>query len=156
MNTNPLALVLAIGAALCLGPVGCEKKPEKKAATDTHAGHDHGDHADDHHDHDHEISLGKLAASGYEVEALVAESVKAGAEAHVTVKVTGGADRVVAVRAWVGKADGSGSVKAKAETEEHGYHAHVEVPGTLGADDKLWIELETEKQATVAVAFDLK
>lgn len=167
MTTDMMKLVPALVAALALGLVACDKKGDGAKATPaaggnttgTHDDHDHDDHDHDHegddHDHEGEKSLGAVVAGGYEVEALVAGEVKAGEEAHVTVKVEGGEGTVAAVRVWVGAEDAAGSIKAKGETEEHGYHAHVEVPTNLSATDRLWVELEKEDGATVAVSFAL-
>jgi hypothetical protein len=162
MKTSLIPVLLAAGS---LAILGCDNKPPANTAKPTGGGtHTHADgtkHDDDHADHDHDdhdavVSLGKLTASGYEVEALSGGEVKAGNELHVTVKVTGGASKVVAVRVWAGVEDAAGSTKAKADVEEAGWHAHVEVPSPIPAGNKLWVEIENEKHEAVKFSFPFK
>ncbi len=145
---------------VALGVAGCEKKPAPVTPPKSD-GHTHADgtkHADDakHDDHDTVASLGKVTASGYDVEALCGGEVKAGNELHVTVKIGGGASKVVAVRVWVGVEDAAGSTKSKAEAEEAGHHAHADVPDPVPAGSKLWVEFENEKHETIKVSFPFK
>ena len=80
---------------------------------------------------------------------------KAGAEGSFDCTIKSDTAKVVAVRMWVGTQDAKGSVKAKAAVEGDGWHAHVEVPATLTAESKFWVEVETDKGTRSLAGFGL-
>lgn len=156
-----LVAPLAAAAAL-LALAACDKKPPAaasgkpdKPADHTHApgdGHDHG------HDHGHgpATPLGEQTAGGFTVKAVREGDVKPGGEGTFDIAVSGGAGKPAAVRLWIGTKDAAGSVKAKAEPEGEGWHAHVEVPNPLPPGAKLWVEVEAASGEKAVVEFDLK
>lgn len=106
-----------------------------------HGGHDHGHKPGDDDDDNGGRLLGTVILGDNTVEVLLLEEVKAGEEGHLDVTVTG--DAPAAVRAWVGVADATGSIKALLEKEsETGYHGHLELPDPLPDGSQLWIEVE--------------
>lgn len=160
--TRSFSLVVCGVAGLCLlSASGCEKKPPTGSGTKHD---DHGHSHDDGHDHDHgddhghgaAVALGEQTVGGYTVTAIREGEARPGAEASFNVKITGGASKPAAVRVWIGLQDGKGSMKAKADAEKDGWHAHAEVPSPIPVGGKLWIEIEPEKGETVVAGFDLK
>ncbi len=127
-------------------------KPVGTAKTGDDHGHDHGDG----HDHGATTDLGEQTAGGLVVWASRDGEVKAGGEASIDAKISGGTAKVIAVRFWIGTEDAKGSVKAKAELEHESWHSHVEAPSPLPAGAKLWIEVEAEGGAKTTLGFDLK
>jgi hypothetical protein len=113
------------------------------------------DHAHDDHGHGEEASLGSVTIAGFTVKVTQQGKVEAGKDAAFAFDVSG-ADKPSAVRAWIGTQDGAGSTKAKADAEEHGFHAHVEAPKPLPAGSKLWIEIEDSKGVKTSGSVDLK
>jgi hypothetical protein len=159
-----LALPLAASTLLALGLAACDKSPSKPAPTSAGSpadkGHAHapGDGHDDHdHDHAHgpEVALGQHSAGGFSIAAVREGELKPSSDAPVDVTFTGGSDSITAVRLWIGAEDAKGSLKAKAEPEGKGWHAHVETPASFDGA-KLWVEFETDKGAKAVVGFDLK
>lgn len=157
MNRSTSVLATGLFALTVALTGGCEKKeeaaPAPKPAADAHR-HDHGsgakhdhdhDHAHDDHGHGEEQELGSVTIGGFTVKVVQQGKVEAGKEAAFEFDVSGGEGKPAAVRAWIGAQDGAGSVKAKADLEEHGFHGHVEAPAPLPADAKLWIEIEDSK-----------
>jgi hypothetical protein len=137
-------------------------------------GHDHadGDHEHDHagdgkpasgdahaHDHEHDhanlVALGESPAGRHVVTLALDGTVKAGAETgfDVAVKSADGAPRVAAIRVWIGTEDGAGSLRAKAEVEGTGWHAHVEAPDPVPAGSRVWVEIEEDGGARVRTSF---
>lgn len=169
-----LTTLSLIGVVFPLG--GCEKKSEPtKPATGeasstkpagSHDGHDHGDGHEhgDGHDHDHDdghdhgatTQLGEQSAGGFTIKASRDGEIVAGKDAAIDTWVTGGTDKVVAVRFWVGTQDAKGSVKAKAELEKDNWHTHAEIPSPLPAGSRLWVEVVTDKGEKHVAGFDLK
>jgi hypothetical protein len=155
-----IAVSLAVGCSLVA--LGCEKK--QQAAHSGNNSHDHDDHehaSGDSHDHDHEnhgpvTDLGEQTSGGLVVKASRSGDVKAGAEATFDVVITGESAKPAAVRVWVGTQDAKGSIKAKAEAEDGGWHAHAEVPNPMPSDAMFWVEIETDKGERVQVSFALK
>lgn len=150
-------------SALLLASAGCEKAPEAPrpapAASAAQKPHDHTSGDGHMHDHDHDhgpmTDLGEQTAGGLTVKASRAAEIKPGAEAIVDIAVTG-ASKIAAVRLWVGTQDAKGSMRAKADREKDGWHAHAEVPNPLPPGSKLWIEVDPEVGEKVVVGFDLK
>lgn len=100
-----------------------------------------GDHGD--HGHGEGGALGTATIGAWTVT--VSGEVKAGAEAHLDIKLSGSTSKASAVRFWVGAQDGKGAMKGKAEGSGPEYHAHVDVPSPIPAGAKLWIEIEDAK-----------
>jgi hypothetical protein len=109
------------------------------------------------------IALGEGVAGPFRVEASRDEGeVVAGGEVPIDVWVrdaAGKPGKVDAVRFWIGAADGTGSVKARAEIEDKDeperFHTHAEAPDPLAADARLHVEIEAGGVAHVA-SFDLR
>jgi len=164
MNATNLSIGLIV---IALALPGCEKPsspppaaPHSHAPGDDHAhgdGHDHAgdaakpapkadghEHADGH-GHGPEVKLGEQVVDGLTIAAVREGEAKAGAEGSFDCTIKSDAAKVVAVRMWVGTQDAKGAVKAKADKEGEGWHAHVELPAALTAESKLWIEVETDK-----------
>lgn len=130
----PLAL-----AACDQKPAAAPTPPAAPAAAHTHAGEAHGE----------EVALGAKKTGALEVSAVIGKGWEKAGEAHLEVKVTGGA--APAVRAWIGAKDKAGAVVAKLGAEEDHFHGHVEVAAPPAAGAQLWVEVEGAE----AVAFDL-
>lgn len=139
------------------------KDGHSHASGDAHGDHDHDhDHAaggemhgDDHH-HGPTTALGEKDAGAFKVRASRDGEIKAGSDAPIDVWVTGGTEKVSAVRFWIGVESAKGSVKARAELEKDNWHTHADVPSPLPAGSALWVEIETDKGSKVLVSFDLK
>jgi len=116
-----------------------------------HGHGEHGDHAHHkgsetgHDDHAHAGQAHELAsvAIGEASYALTLfGAVEAGGELSVNAQRSGG-NAPSAVRAWVGVADGRGSMKARLDAEtERRFHGHLAVPAELDEDAALWIEVQ--------------
>jgi hypothetical protein len=169
---------------------GCDSKtapanPPKPAGGAAQSdGHDHKHAEGDDHDHDHDhakegdkahgdekghaheheegpmADLGSASGGGWTVQASRSATVAAGKETVVDLSISGGKDKIRAVRVWFGTQDGAGSMKSKAELEDprdaEAWHTHAEVPNPLPAGAKLWVELELENGTKSAVSFELK
>ena len=127
-------------------------KPSASKSADSHAGHDHGDD----HDHGPVTQLGEQTAGGFTIVASRDGSLTPGKDAPIDARVTSTTAKVAAVRFWIGTQDAKGSLKAKALLEKDAWHTHVEVPATLAADSKLWVEVESDKGEKTVVGFALK
>lgn len=174
---NALALVTV--AMVCVAAVGgCEKKgeqappagtgtktpgntpPPAKPSVEHHDGDGH-DHSADGHEHGDgqghgpEQPLGEQSVGSWKVKVTLEGTLKAGAEVALDVEVSG-ASRPAVVRAWIGAEDAKGSMKAKAESEKEGWHAHVEAPNPMPERSKVWVELENEKGEKSSAGFDVK
>ena len=99
--------------------------------------------------------LGSKTSGVYTVKATQVGAIKPGAESVFELAITGGNAKPSAVRAWVGTEAGEGSAKSRAHIEGNDYDVHVDLPATLPAGSKLWVELETFSGKTTA-SFDLK
>lgn len=145
---------IALAAAAVVALSACERQPSPAPAggSGSHAhddghdhDHDHADHADDGHAHEGEhgdgAALGAVEAGGFTVTVRLAGELTPGEEVSVDIEIVGPGEPG-ALRVWVGREDGRGSMKARAEREGHGYHAHVEVPEPLPEGSRLWIEVE--------------
>ena len=95
-------------------------------------------------DHAEPSLLGTVTVKAYEFTVRQEGKVEAGKEATfgLVLKKEDGAADPTAVRTWVGKEDGKGSVKAKTHTHGKAMEAHVDVPDPIPAGSKLWIEVE--------------
>lgn len=162
-----MSLVAAAACAMVVPMIGCEKKaeqvPAKPAAGDGHDhkpgdGHDHkpGDDHDQGDDHGPKKELGSQTAAGMTVAAVQSGDVVAGGMGTFDVTVSGGTGKPAAVRMWIGAEDAKGSVKAKAEEEGSGWHAHVEVAKPIAPGSRLWVEIEATSGQKHVVGFDYK
>jgi len=161
------AWLACVSAALLAA--GCSRAPDSHGETPTpttahhddhdHDGHDHGHdhHGDDQgsgHGHGDAVELGTVTIGSLTVVASREGDVVAGESVPVDASITGG--EVEVVRFWIGSEDGRGSLKAKADREEGGWHTHVEVPDPLPADARLWIELERSGGERSLASLDLR
>lgn len=169
MKLVSASLSAILVASISLLPA-CDKKepaptpPKTTDKHDSHDGHDHGPggaHADEHASM---IDLGTAAIGAFEVKASRdSGAIVAGKDAAIDAVVkpaAGAADKIAAVRFWIGTEDAKGSVKARADIEDpkhpDHWHTHAEVPSPLPAGSKVWIEIETDKGVRSAAGFDLK
>jgi hypothetical protein len=137
-----MKLVIAIVALAAMCACGCAQEK---------AEHKHG--------HGHEGArqeLGTTESAGMKLSAVQVGKVEAGKEGVFEVSLPKDAKAPKAVRLWVGNAAGNGSAKAKAENDGEDWEAHVEVPGTLAADAKLWVEVQPDSGSRAKVSFELK
>ena len=134
-------------------------------------GHSHGvaagdqgkpDEKEGHGGHGAAVPLGDATAGPFKVAASRDEgALKAGGDAAVDAVVNAGpgAPAIMAVRAWIGSADGKGALKAKLPVEDaakpNHFHAHIGVPDPLAADHRLHVEIEVAGAKHFA-SFDLK
>ena len=135
---------------------GTGGSPPATAAT---GGESKSAHKHDHdHDHDHDKDghhggprheLGKQTVAGNAVSVTqIGDAVVAGKAVTFEIKVSpeaaGSAAKPKAVRAWVGNEKAEGSLKGNAPWREKFYDADLEVPATLPAGSKLWVEVEND------------
>ena len=111
---------------------------------DDHEGHDHGDHdGHDHggHDHGEEHALGAIKIGEHNFSVTQHGAITGQSEAVLTITYTGSA--APELRAWIGKADGRGSVKAKLSFDKANkhYHGHLEVPASLSDDAAIYLSV---------------
>lgn len=171
MQTSTPSLLLIV---LALALPGCEKPsspppaaPHSHAPGDDHShddGHEHAApakpaadghaHADGH-GHGPEAKLGEQTVDGLTIAAVREGEAKPGTEASFDCTITSQTVKIVAVRMWVGTQDAKGSMKAKAAMEDGHWHAHVEIPATLTAESKFWVEVETDKGTRSLAGFGL-
>jgi hypothetical protein len=104
--------------------------------------------------HGKPLPLGTATAGPFQLVATRDDvPFKAGGEAPIDVRITttDAAQKVSAVRFWIGAADAKGSVKAKADVEDpkepDRFHTHVEIPDPLPAGARLYVEIETSAGA---------
>ena len=168
MNRISVTMFVVLGAIL----VGCEKKSETPSGSGTTepaktpakpeaarpaatpaapAGGHHGA----------VIELGNATIGAFTVRASRDQGeINAGGDAPIDVWLTGGTQKVIGVRFWIGTQDAKGSVKAKADIEDpkepNRWHTHAEVPNPLPPGSKLWVEVATEGGQKTSGSFDLK
>jgi hypothetical protein len=157
-SSSRIATLACAVTALLLG---CSKEsPEAKDAgkssvtTPPVAGGQHGVKV---------VDLGAGAAGPFKLTATRDIGVvEAGGEVPIDVRVAtdDAANKVGAVRFWIGDASGVGSVKALAAIEDpkepDRWHTHAEAPKTLVADAKLFVEVEDGAGAKHVASFELK
>jgi hypothetical protein len=114
--------------------------------------HDHEDGDHDEHDHGDRVDLGKASAGSFAVTLAIFGEIEAGHEGVLDIDIEG--DPAV-VRAWVGVESGKGSLKAKVDGEDGGYHGHIEVPATLPEGSAIWIEVEDADGNKERVSFQI-
>lgn len=143
-----LSLALGVAAAGCKDEKTTTPTPNPAPAPapapkegDAHSGPKH--------------ELGSQQAGAYTVKAVQFGAIKPGAEAVFEMEISGGTGKPSAVRVWVGTEAGEGSAKSKASVEGDDYDAHVDLPATLPAGSKLWVEVDTGG-TKAATSFALK
>lgn len=93
------------------------------------------------HEHADEKTLGEVTLNGAAFTVLLAGHVKAGEEVEIILKPKGAAPKGT-VRGWIGIESAKGSAKGKAHDHDGELCIHAEVPETIPADAKVWVELE--------------
>jgi hypothetical protein len=155
-----------LSASLAVATFGCEEHGHEhgpngehldsaKTSTAKAMGNDHGHAHGPNGEHaPSKGELGKVTVSGFTFTVMQTSTLTPGKEADFAL-VMSGEGEPKAVRLWIGKESGEGSVKVK--THKHGskMEAHVEVPSPLPDDAKLWIEVETA-EGRKAASVDLK
>lgn len=143
MKLLPILFAVVVPFAAC-----------SKSGTETVTPQKHSDEPMDHgHGAHHELASVTIGAHTLQVAR--EGDVKAGAEAAFDLSVEKGKPLPAMVRCWIGVESGEGSMKAKFSKEnDTTVHGHVEVPKTIPAGAKLWIEIEEAgKTARGAVAY---
>jgi hypothetical protein len=95
------------------------------------------------HDHANEKALGEVTLNSAAFTVLLAGHVKAGEEVEIILKPKGAAPKGT-LRGWIGIESAKGSAKGKAHDHDGELCIHAEVPETIPADAKLWVELDGE------------
>ncbi len=113
------------------------------------AGGDHGDHG-----HGEGGAIGTATIGAWTVA--VSGEVKAGAEAHLDIRLSGSTARPAAVRVWIGAQDGKGAMKQKADGGGAEFHAHADVPSPIPEGAQLWVEIDDGKGGKSVGGFPLK
>jgi len=124
-------------AALAAPLVAADPKPAAADAHDHTAGHEHGQGEDE------ESFLGTLELAGMKVFVSLSGDIEPGAEVHVDLAISEAKAAPRAIRVWIGNeaADSTGKNLAEKAAEDS-FHGHAVVPDPLGAEDKLWVEVE--------------
>jgi hypothetical protein len=136
-NRTLAALAATAGLILLAPAAGRAQTGETAAEHAAHAGKPEAAHEGE----SLKADLGTTEIAGLKLRVTQGMLVAAGGEGAFDLTVEG-AKPPKAIRGWVGTADAKGSLKAKAEKGEAGWHLHLEVPKTLGADAMLWIDVE--------------
>lgn len=156
-------LFILLASALIIAGCESQNKPERfRAEADSHAGHNH-DHDHDHdHDHHHHhdgehLELGTATTAGITYEAIqIGELDEDSHEQVIEIVLTEGSPRPAAARIWIGTEDAEGSVKTRAEGSGNMFDVHVELPESLPADSRLWVEMENSQGESATSSFELK
>lgn len=171
--------IMVSASSLVLALVGCEGKPrpaepsggasnsarQETPAAPADAKDESSKGVSSHSGHGGAvIELGTTTIAGLTVRVTRDEGeIKPGGEAAVDVWVTAGDGKpaaISAVRMWIGSEDASGALRAKASIEDpkepERWHTHVEVPGAVSAETRLWVELETPEGTKSSGSFELK
>ena len=163
MNRIVVAACLVTSSALLSA---CEKKADlsKPKASGDHTHAPDGSHTPAPAGHGGPvIQLGTSTIGPFTAKATRDQGdIVAGKDAPIDVTVTAAAGQTVnaiAVRFWIGTADGRTSVKALAEIEDpsdpNRWHTHAEIPNPLPEGSQLWVEIEAEGGKTFVGSFDL-
>ena len=127
--------------------------PAKAADTpDAHDGHTHH-----HHDSGPKEMLGLVELEGFEVSAVQTGKLLAGEELTFDVEILG-KEKPTGVQFWIGPADGSVTTEKKPpeEVKDNVYHVDFDLPATIPAGARLWVEIERASGSSVRVAFEVK
>lgn len=106
-------------------------------------------------DHGVAKDLGSLTIGAHTFTVTQFGDVTPGKEGAIELGFPAGKPLPAIVRVWVGVESGEGSLKQKCGKEgDHGLHGHVDVPKTLPAGSKIWIEVdENGKTQSASVAW---
>lgn len=126
-----LALALIAAPAFVQPTLSAEDKKEEHK------------HKDGEHDHAHEKALGEVTLNGAAFTVALVGKVTPGAEVEIVLKPKGAAPKG-ALRGWIGIESGKGSAKGKAHDHDGELCIHAEVPETIPAESKVWVELDGE------------
>jgi hypothetical protein len=95
------------------------------------------------HEHADEKQLGEITLNGVTFTVALAGHVKAGEEVEIILKPKGAAPKGT-VRGWIGIESAKGSAKGKAHDHDGELCIHAEVPETIPAEAKVWVELDAD------------
>lgn len=147
MKTSQHLLPFVALVGLALTACGGETKPAATAPTKPAAAanelgaHNHGEARE----------LGSIKIGDTEVVVALLSKIEAGSQADVDLDFPANAKMPSVIRGWIGVESAEGSRKAKFHKEgDHGMHGHCEVPKTIPAGSKVWIELEMDGKTTTA------
>lgn len=133
----------------CVLPVGSCSKPAAPTTTLPQGG------ATEPMEHSHgaEHPLGAMTIGAHTFQLVQLGDVVAGKEAVFELGFAPDKKMPGTVRGWVGVESGEGSMKARFDKEgDRGLHAHLQVPPTLPAGSRLWIEIEEHGKTTIGSA----
>lgn len=93
--------------------------------------------------------LGKMKVGTVEVSVITIGEVEAGGHVDFDIKVFTPPAEPKALRVWIGTQDAAGSTKADGKKDfvkegSYFYKGEVQVPKTIPAGAKLWVEIETD------------
>lgn len=122
---------------VCLVPFAACSKSESTTTTPPKTGA-----AEPMDHHGDEKPLGAMTIGAHTFQLVQLGDVAAGKEAVFELDFAKDKALPATVRGWVGVESGEGSMKARFSKEGDHLHAHLEVPKTLPAGSKLWLEIE--------------
>ena len=143
---------------LILSFPGCKKHKDGQKDHSQEKDHKDHDHKKDGHKHKgKEHDLGKKKIGSLEAKVAQLGELKGGGEGVFELVFEGDKSSVAAIRIWVGKKDGEGSVKKKIDnpSKDGDHDVHVELPKKLTKESKLWVEIEKKDKKTDTGSFDL-
>lgn len=140
---TPAATVNAPGASTpAPTTTSMPETPATPAAGDGHDAHGGG------------VSAGTITVGGATMTVATSGSLPAGGVLRVDLVHTSG-PAPVAVRMWIGDEAATGTMKSRAGGHDNHFHGSAEVPASIAATDKLWIEAETAAGERVATSVEL-
>jgi acetamidase/formamidase len=147
---NPLQRHVPFAALVCFCLAACggseQPAPTPTPAQPAAAASGMGDHK-----HEIEQPLGKMKVGEHEVAVMLLSKIEPGKQVDVDLEFPAGAKLPAVVRGWIGVESGEGSRKAKFHTEgATGMHGHCDVPKTIPAGSKVWVEVEVDGKTTTA------
>ena len=139
-----LTSALLLAAALAFA--GCSPAADKNKPDNTGGGNVNKGNAGGHEGHDHDgdpHDLGKQTINGVEISVTQIGHFEANGEWTFELAYGG---KVVAVRGWVGKEDGTGTAVAKAHAHGDDIDVHIDTAGMdkLPEGAMFWLEVEVE------------
>lgn len=145
MNRLPSALCTALCLAACGGEATTPSGTPPAGGAVTTAQAEHGDPR----------PLGELTVAGHTFTVTQFGDMTPGHEGAIDLEWPAGKQRPDTVRAWIGVESGEGSMKSRLAKEgDRVVHGHVDVPKTLAAGSRLWIEIEDgDQKGRAAVAY---
>ena len=132
MKTLPILFACVLPFAAC-SKTPTETTPPAKTPVAEPEDHGHGP----------KKPIGPMTIGAHAFQLVQLGDVAAGKEAFFELEFAKDKKVPGTVRGWIGVESGEGSTKALFGKEgDHGLHAHVDVPKTLPAGSKLWLEIE--------------